>query len=494
MTNLNGEQKKSHKKLIALIICAAVLVIAGIFTIVIISSATIKFDIKMDGDICKVTIKGRGELEYEQVDTLYEDPQVVKANEIHIEISNGITKIPTGMFSTTYRVNEDSQEAEERTIKSSGFYGKITKVVIPESVKYIDGPLFSYVEQVVVYCEAKSKPSDWQDNWDYLIPDRSDLAVPVVWDYKNNDIANDGYIYTKVDGIVYGIRDGEATVSSQRKTLDTPKIKETIEYNGKSYVVTAISDNAFYGCSNLKSVDMPDSIIRIGDNAFSNCYLLENVVLPSNLTELGYSAFPTIHFLKHNEYENAFYLASKDNPYFALMEAEENISEITINEQTKIIADGAFSYARITSVIIPDEVITIGDEAFYGCSALEKVIMGENVTTIGERAFNSCASLKTVVMFPSLLHIEKAAFQYCNNLDNIILPKYLISIGDYAFEGCTQLTSALISSSFIMDMGASVFENCPSVIIFCAEDSKPKSWGEEWNGSDYHVVWGYNGN
>ena len=89
----------------------------------------------------------------------------------------------------------------------------------------------------------------------------------------------------------------------------------------KGLPVTSIDDQAFLGCGNLASVTIPDSVTSISASAFSGC---------SNL--------------QFNEYGNAKYLGSKTNDYFALIETKStNFSSYTIHNDTKIIANSAFS-------------------------------------------------------------------------------------------------------------------------------------------------------
>ena len=103
------------------------------------------------------------------------------------------------------------------------------------------------------------------------------------------------------------------------------------------------------------------------------------------------------------------------------------------------IGDYAFSdCSALTSVSMPS-VTTIGDEAFYSCDALTSVEMS-SVTTIGGWAFRYCSSLISVSM-PSVTTIGVGAFEYCSSLTSIDIPASVTMIGDYAFYGCSSLTS-----------------------------------------------------
>ncbi len=160
--------------------------------------------------------------------------------------------------------------------------------------------------------------------------------------------------------------------------------------------VTSIGQEAFRGCTSLKSIVIGNSVTSIGDFAFENCDSLTSVEIPESVTSIGYGAFSDCNKLQFNEYDNCKYLGSKDNPYFALIEAtNKNLTTYTINSNTKIIADWAFyECSRLYSIEIPNSVTSIGQEAFRDCTSLTSVVIGDSVTSIGHAAFSSCDALK----------------------------------------------------------------------------------------------------
>ena len=107
--------------------------------------------------------------------------------------------------------------------------------------------------------------------------------------------------------------------------------------------------------------------------------------------------------------------------------------------QVTTIGDYAFYYcSALTSVFMPS-VTTIGDVAFGDCSALTSVSM-PSVTTIGDYAFYYCSALTSVSM-PSVTTIGDESFYYCNALTSLDIPASVTTIGKYAFSGCSSLTS-----------------------------------------------------
>ena len=196
--------------------------------------------------------------------------------------------------------------------------------------------------------------------------------------------------------------------------------------------VTSIGDYAFYKCSGLTSVTIGNGVTSIGNSAFYKCSGLTSFVIPDSVTSIGSGAFWGCSFTDvcyqgdlsgWSEIEIGGYYANPmcyaDNPY---INGELLQGDIVIPDGTKKIGAYAFwQCSGLTSVTIPDSVTSIGEEAFRGCSDLTSVTIGNGVTSIGG-----------------------SAFAYCRGLTSITIPDSVTSIGSYAFSGCSGLTSITI--------------------------------------------------
>lgn len=110
-------------------------------------------------------------------------------------------------------------------------------------------------------------------------------------------------------------------------------------------------------------------------------------------------------------------------------------------------------------VVIPNDVTSIGDEAFGDCDSMTSVIIPDGVTSIGEWAFGSCSSLTSVTIPNSVTSIGDEAFRDCDSLTSISIPNSVASIGEYAFCNCSSLTNITIPEG-VTEIQCSTFDGC----------------------------------
>ena len=122
----------------------------------------------------------------------------------------------------------------------------------------------------------------------------------------------------------------------------------------------------------------------------------------------------------------------------------------------------AFSDSYITSISIPESVISIGEKAFSGCSRLTSVEISPNLKSIGKSAFSGCSRLTSISIPKNVETIEKAAFKQCSALTTVNISEGVKNINDDAFNGCSRLTTISIPESTTY-IGGSAFCDCSSL-------------------------------
>ena len=332
----------------------------------------------------------------------------------------------------------------------------------------------------------------------------------------------------EVDGIYYNITSdsdftvtvtfrGSTYISYSNEYSGDVTIPEKVIYDSKEYSVTSIGERAFYNCSGLTSVAIPNSVTsienyafylcsaltsliipnsvtNIGAWAFYGCSGLTNLTIPNSVTNIGSSAFYDCTSLScvFNESDLSITKGSTSNGYvayyakcvvkgkgeiiddyvFRTNETDEHYlcgylgteTVITLPEKYRGedygIDESAFSgNADLASVTIPNSVISIGYRAFYGCSGLTSMIIPNSVTSIGNSAFEFCSGLTSVTIPNSVTSIGDHAFYGCSGLTSVTIPNSVTSIGSSAFDGCSGLTSVTIPNS-VTSIGSSAFSRC----------------------------------
>lgn len=184
--------------------------------------------------------------------------------------------------------------------------------------------------------------------------------------------------------------------------------------------VTQIGYSAFYQCSGLTTMSIPDSVSVIDDGAFEYCSNLTTVSIPDSVTRLGSYAFDECNSLNYTQQNNACYLGNSQNPYLVLVKAKNtSITSCTINQKTKFIAGKAFSNcSSLTSITIPNGVLGIGNSAFAYCSGLTTISIPNSVTEL-EYAFYRCTSLTSVTIGSGIKRLKSYTFEDCTSLSSI---------------------------------------------------------------------------
>ena len=204
--------------------------------------------------------------------------------------------------------------------------------------------------------------------------------------------------------------------------------------------ITSIGEQAFYECSGLISVTIPDGVTTIGDKAFCGCNNLTSITIPNSVTLIEHMAF-----------------------------GNSSLISVIIPDSVTSINQRVFYNCRsLTSVTIPDSVTEIRLEAFEYCTSLTSVTIPDSVTSIGQLAFYNCTSLTSITIPDSVTSITERAFGECTALSSITIPNSVTSIGRNAFYGCTSLTSVTIPNS-VSSIDSGAFSGCSNLKEFKGE-------------------------
>lgn len=235
--------------------------------------------------------------------------------------------------------------------------------------------------------------------------------------------------------------------------------------------VTCIGKYAFYECSKITSVTIPDSVETIGDKAFSYCSNLKNIYIGKNVSSIGEQAFyyaSTLSEIRVSEENQNFsssdgVLFDKNRETLIWYPKGKTATSYVVPSTVKTIGDYAFYYnSTLRGITLPENLCTIGSDAFSVCSNISSFEIPESVGEIGTYAFSSCSKLERVNLPSSLLKIESGIFSGCSSLSEIQIPQSVESIGSSAFSSCRKLAEIAIPEKVTM-IGSYAFSECSSL-------------------------------
>lgn len=301
------------------------------------------------------------------------------------------------------------------------------------------------------------------------------LSIFVVQSYahdievKNADGVTIYYVWTNNKAELAVSYRGSSFDNFSDEYIGNVVIPSSVIYKEKTYPVTSVSMKAFYGCTSLTSITIPNSVIYIKEYAFYHCKALKAVTIPNNVTSIDQAAFCGC----------------------------SSLTSLTIGNSVTSIGLSAFSgCSKLTSIIIPNSVTTIGQDAFGGCIGLTSINIPNSVTSIGLTALRDCTGLTSVTIPQTVTSIGGGVFSGCSSLttlkveagnpvydsrdnSNAIIetatntliavcqatniPNSVTSIGVYAFSGCKWLSSITLPNS-VTSIGAAAFMNCTGLV------------------------------
>ncbi len=300
----------------------------------------------------------------------------------------------------------------------------------------------------------------------------------------NFSIVAGGQYYATEDGIVYNGdktellfcptgKEGKVTIPAtvtkihDKAFYNCNKIT-AIEFAKGGAANVVIGNEAFYGCTMLESLVLTDNVVSLGNGALKGCTALKSLTLSKNLEGFSFDMIDGCTALQSIVtpdgmtvvYSDGGVIYSPDKTTLIFYPANREGTEYTVLDETLVIAAGAFKNNKnLTKITLPNGLVEIGDNAFFGAVALRSIEIPNTVELIGAGAFQD--SNVEVVIFEeggnTLLVIKENAFNH-SSIDEIELPARLAAIGNMAFANIVGLTSVTFADgSQLTTIGNEVF-------------------------------------
>lgn len=267
--------------------------------------------------------------------------------------------------------------------------------------------------------------------------------------------------YTRVD-------DGYAVSATEGYAGVNVVIPE--EYNGMP--VTEVAENAFSGCTSMKTLRIPDSVKRVGEGALSGCTSsLESIVLPFVGASADITDEPNkgmVYLFGHpsssswtNDYALKQVTVTDVATYIprSAFEGMTSLQYVNLGENITAIGASAFSNcSNLVSVTLPEKCVSIGARAFENCSKAAITVKGA-ITSLGLSSFYN-SGITAITLGEGITSVPINCFEG-SSLRSITLPSSVTSVDSAAFLNCSRLTGVTVNS--VVTLHSSAFSGCSAL-------------------------------
>lgn len=379
--------------------------------------------------------------------------------------------------------------------KNAPYWSEISNIMpaqtaIPERI-VTDGVIYSgFTEEAPFTCIATGLDENFTGS-DLIIHGEVEAAGKT---YRVSGIGESAFMSTTLCTVT--IEDGIESIASQAfrgcAEINTVDLPATLK---------SIGEYAFWGCKGIEKIELPDGMTEIPDWSFAFCGGMKEFIFPKGLKSIGFKAFfqdkgldglslpDGLECISDEAFEECKGLTSIVIPETvnsigssAFYQCEQ-LADVTINASISELPESIFAYSGVRNITFPESLIFIGNNAFEQCNdlveiyipstvtsigsdtfancmALSKVSGMENVSEVKNNAFYECESLSDITFSDRLENIGNGVFMRCTSMENIVIPSG--KVGQYALLGCSGIKSVLFGDG-VTEIGSEAFRDCGKI-------------------------------
>lgn len=432
----------------------------------------------------------------------------------------GVTEISNGAFNECRSLKNIIIHDRVTIIGEYAFSGcrSLTEITIPASVNYIGQMAFDSCSKLSTvhfegdapsfgknsFCDATATVCYPAGNKTWTEEVRQNYGGTLTWvavDENGNLVDSDKTeISDDMDGFIRGTEEnsdywwkldenGTLTIKGTKMAdydLDywndpilapwyscKSEIKKLIIQTG----IQNVGKNAFESCSELEDVAIPESVKKIDDRAFSGCSKIREIIIPDGVTSIGQYTFSRCNNIKNvfipDSVEEIWHGAFADCGSLIAIDVDENNPMYSSYDGILYTKDCATLLQMprakaVGSIVIPNFVISIGSDAFYGCEEMTEITIPEGVEIIEDGAFMGCYGLLHIDIPSSVLELQANAFYNCY-IESIKIRGDTTKIGNYIF--CSNSLSKIYFENDIPQIDPEAFAAVSATVYYPANNS-----------------------